>query len=72
MTDLDKMLTATLVFSQVVAEALVSKGILTHQDLQDALSVLNYESPIPPQVVTDVRSLIVALPGDSSASGTPH
>lgn len=65
MTDLDKILTANLVMSHAIAEALLSKGLLTKSDLQNAVTILGYESPIPPQVEKDVRHQIAGLPGDS-------
>jgi len=68
MNDLDKILTSNLVFSQAVAEALLSKGLLTKEDLKNAVTMLGYESPIPPQVEKDVRLLIDGLPCDSSSS----
>jgi len=66
MNDLDKILTANLVFSQAVAEALLSRGLLTKEDLQNAVKILSYEAPVPPQVFSDVQALIEALSGDSS------
>lgn len=66
MNELDKILTANLVLTTAIAEALLSKGLLTKDDLQNAVKILSYESPVPPLVFSNVQKLIDDLPGDSS------
>lgn len=67
MTENEKMLLASLVFSHAVAEALITKGLVSKADLQNAVTMLGYDAPIPPQVEKDVRAQIDGLPGDSSS-----
>ena len=70
MDDLDKMVMANLVLTTAIAEALLSKGLLTRDDLQNAVKVLSYETPVPSFVYLDVQKMIDRLPSDSSSKGT--
>lgn len=68
MTEQDKIATANFVLTTTIAEALISKGVLSKEDLLNALTTLEYESPIPALVLRDVQAHVVGLPGDSTAS----
>lgn len=61
MNDLDKILTANLVLTTAIAETLISKGLLTKQDLLNSLTILSYDSPVPKQVFLDLQAQVAAL-----------
>ena len=65
MTELDKVITANYVLTTAIAEALVSKGIISKNDLMNSLTTLEYESPIPKQVLLDLQKQISGLPSSS-------
>lgn len=54
-----------LAMSSLVAEAVISKGVVTRFDLYNALEVLRYEGKVPDDVYRELQDLIDGLPGDS-------
>lgn len=67
MNSLDKLLTTNIVFSHAVAEALIAKGLISKQDLQNAVTMLGYDAPLAAPIEEHVRLMIQSLPGDSSS-----
>lgn len=61
MNELDKMLTANLALTTAIADALVSKGVITKQDLLNSLTILSYDAPLPEQVFADLQKQVAAL-----------
>ena len=46
-------------------EALLTKGILSKTDIQNALTTITYESAAPAEITADARSIVTGLSGDS-------
>jgi hypothetical protein len=65
MTELDKVITENYVLTTAIAEALVSKGVISKDDLLNSLTTLEYESPVPKQVFLDLQKQIAGLPSGS-------
>jgi len=62
MNELDRILTATNALASAIAGALVSKGVISKQDLLNDITVQTYQFPIPNQVLDDLQRLIASLP----------
>lgn len=65
MNELDKILTSTFVLTTAIAEALVSKGVISKADLLNSLTTLSYDSPVPKQVFLDLEKQVAALSAPS-------
>lgn len=62
----DEQVAVSITLARVVIEALLSKGLLNEQDLNHALTTVNFENPLPDNVRVAVSALFVSLPGDST------
>ncbi|MBU1363793.1 MAG: hypothetical protein KKE51_08225 [Gammaproteobacteria bacterium] len=66
MNELDKILTSNLVLTTAIAEALISKGVISKADLLNSLTTLSYDSPVPKQVFLDLEKQVASLSDPSS------
>lgn len=62
----DDKLAISITLARVVIEAMLSKGLVTEQDLKNALTTVDFEKPLQEHVKLAVSALFVALPGDSA------
>lgn len=61
----EDQMAVSITLSRVVIEALLSKGVITEQDLKNALTTVDFDSPLTPDILKVVSALFVSLPGDS-------
>lgn len=67
----DDLAIITITMCRTLAEAALSKGLLTDKDLQNALTTVEHESGLDPAIAKDVWGLFFSLPGDSEPGSTP-
>lgn len=60
-----KMTLANGLLLHATIEALLTKGVLSKEEIQSAITSLTYESPVPEDIIADARKLVSGLPGDS-------
>jgi hypothetical protein len=61
----DEIAAITITMCRTLAEAALSKGLLTDKDLENALTTVAHETGLDDKLKRDVWGLLFSLPGDS-------
>ena len=61
----DEIAVITVTMCRTLAEAALSKGLLTDKDLENALTTVAHENSLDSSVTKAVWGLLFSLPGDS-------
>lgn len=67
----DDLAIITITMCRTLAEAALSKGLFTDEDLANALTTVAHETGLAPAIAKDVWGLFFSLPGDSEPGPTP-